>query len=162
MSIPQPRVKRKYIGHRNARTMIKEATFWGNNFIMSGSDCGHIFIWDRETTELVMTLEADHHVVNCLQPHPFDPILASSGIDYDIKLWAPLCESAYFDEAKAQEIMQRNAVMLEETKDTITVPASFMIRVLASLNHLRSSGGMNNWRRVAREVRSENPESGNR
>jgi len=40
---------------------------------MSGSDCGHIFIWDRFTSELVMILEADCHVVNCVQPHPFDP-----------------------------------------------------------------------------------------
>lgn len=40
---------------------------------MSGSDCGHIFIWDRYTAKLAMLLEADRHVVNCLQPHPIDP-----------------------------------------------------------------------------------------
>jgi len=40
---------------------------------MSGSDCGHIFIWDRETAQLVMLLEGDKHVVNCLQPHPCFP-----------------------------------------------------------------------------------------
>ena len=40
---------------------------------MSGSDCGHIFFWDRHTAELVMLLEGDKHVVNCIQPHPFDP-----------------------------------------------------------------------------------------
>ena len=28
--------------------------------------------------------------------------------------------------------------MLEETRDTITVPASFMLRMLASLNHFRT------------------------
>ncbi|CAG2064863.1 unnamed protein product, partial [Timema podura] len=33
--------------------------------------------------------------------------------------------------------MKRNEVMLEETKDTITVPASFMIRMLACLNQIR-------------------------
>lgn len=33
--------------------------------------------------------------------------------------------------------MKRNAVMLEETKDTITVPAVFMIRMLACLNQIR-------------------------
>ncbi|XP_064465079.1 DDB1- and CUL4-associated factor 6-like isoform X2 [Ornithodoros turicata] len=139
--VPQPRVKKRYMGHRNSRTMIKEATFWGNDFVMSGSDCGHIFIWDKETCDLVMIMEADHHVVNCLQPHPFDPILASSGIDYDIKLWAPLREEPFFDAEKAAEMIKRNEVMLEETKDTITVPATFMIRMLASLNHLRSAGG---------------------
>ena len=33
--------------------------------------------------------------------------------------------------------MARNALMLEETRDTITVPASFMIRMLASLSGRR-------------------------
>lgn len=40
---------------------------------MSGSDCGHIFIWNRHSGKLVMVMEGDQHVVNCLQPHPFDP-----------------------------------------------------------------------------------------
>lgn len=52
---------------------IKEANFWGNEFILSGSDCGRIFIWSRHSAELVMLLEGDRHVVNCVQPHPFDP-----------------------------------------------------------------------------------------
>lgn len=30
--------------------------------------------------------------------------------------------------------MQRNRLMLEETRDTVTVPASFMIRMLACLH----------------------------
>lgn len=34
--------------------------------------------------------------------------------------------------------MARNAVMLEETKDTITVPAAFMIRMLACIHSLRT------------------------
>ncbi|PSN36356.1 hypothetical protein C0J52_19730 [Blattella germanica] len=96
-SILQPAVKQKYIGHRNARTMIKEATFWGSDYVLSGSDCGHVFMWNRYTAELVMLLEADHHVVNCLQPHPVLPLLATSGIDYDVKLWAPLHDEPCFD-----------------------------------------------------------------
>ncbi|KAI1289357.1 DDB1- and CUL4-associated factor 6 [Halotydeus destructor] len=138
-SLGVPRIKQRFTGHRNARTMIKEATFWGNDYIMSGSDCGHIFIWDRYTAELVMLLQADNHVVNCLQPHPFDPILASSGIDYDIKLWTPCRSESEFDERKAAQLVRRNEMMLEETKDTITVPASFMIRMLTSLNQLRAN-----------------------
>lgn len=35
------------------------------------------------------------------------------------------------------QIIRRNEKMLEESRDTITVPASFMIRMLASLNHAR-------------------------
>ncbi|CAI5655722.1 unnamed protein product [Oreochromis niloticus] len=137
-NIRRPSVKMVYKGHRNSRTMIKESCFWGNNFVMSGSDCGHIFIWDRHTAEHLMLLEADNHVVNCLQPHPYDPILASSGIDYDIKIWSPLEESPSFNRVLAEEVITRNELMLEETRNTITVPASFMLRMLASLNHIRS------------------------
>uniref|UniRef100_A0A673LCR8 DDB1- and CUL4-associated factor 6-like n=1 Tax=Sinocyclocheilus rhinocerous TaxID=307959 RepID=A0A673LCR8_9TELE len=137
-NIRRPSVKMMYKGHRNSRTMIKESCFWGNNFVMSGSDCGHIFIWDRHTGEHLMLLEADNHVVNCLQPHPYDPILASSGIDYDIKLWSPLEQSPSFNRVLAEEVIARNELMLEETRNTITVPASFMLRMLASLNHIRT------------------------
>jgi nuclear receptor interaction protein len=35
-------------------------------------------------------------------------------------------------------VTRRNEVMLEETRDTITVPASFMLRMLASLNNIRT------------------------
>lgn len=100
----------KYTGHRNARTMIKEATFWGNDYVMSGSDCGHVFTWNRKTGELVMLLEADQHVVNCLQPHPTLPYLATSGIDYDIKLFAPVQrydddeDHCQFDKEKATDV----------------------------------------------------------
>lgn len=52
---------------------IKEARFWGDRFVLSGSDCGRIFIWNKDTTEIVMILQGDRHVVNCVQPHPFDP-----------------------------------------------------------------------------------------
>jgi len=137
VKVRKPSVKQKYTGHRNARTMIKEATFWGDEFVMSGSDCGHVFVWERDSARLVMLLEADNHVVNCLQPHPYLPILATSGIDYDVKIWAPINPEPTFDQDMAEELVKRNEVMLEETKDTITVPASFMIRMLACLNQIR-------------------------
>lgn len=90
--------------------MIKEATFWGNDHVMSGSDCGHIFIWDRKTADLKMLLQADQHVVNCLQPHPTLPILATSGIDHDIKLWAPIREEANFDVKMADDVSNLNFI----------------------------------------------------
>lgn len=89
--------------------MIKEATFWGDDYIMSGSDCGHIFAWDRKTGKLCMLMEADQHVVNCLQPHPTLPYLATSGIDYDVKLWMPVeRDENKFDEEKARDVSYVN------------------------------------------------------
>ncbi|KAL7891066.1 hypothetical protein AOLI_G00005420 [Acnodon oligacanthus] len=138
LGIKRPVAKMSFKGHRNSRTMIKEACFWGKNFVLSGSDCGHIFIWDRHTGEHVMLLEADNHVVNCLQPHPFEPLLASSGIDYDIKIWSPMEELPSFDRVLTEEVILRNELMLEENRNTVTVPASFMLRMLASLSHIRA------------------------
>ncbi|XP_017568403.1 DDB1- and CUL4-associated factor 6-like isoform X3 [Pygocentrus nattereri] len=138
LGIKRPVAKMSFKGHRNSRTMIKEACFWGKSFVLSGSDCGHIFIWDRYTGEHVMLLEADNHVVNCLQPHPFEPLLASSGIDYDIKIWSPMEELPSFDRVLTEEVILRNELMLEENRNTVTVPASFMLRMLASLSHIRA------------------------
>ena len=48
--------------------------------------------------------EADRHVVNCVQPHPYEPIIASSGIDYNVKLWAPISNDLTFDEEAAKTV----------------------------------------------------------
>lgn len=44
----------------------------------------------------------------------------------------------FFPQLYIRQLMERNAVMLEETKDTITVPAAFMIRMLACIHSLRN------------------------
>lgn len=31
--------------------------------------------------------------VNCLEPHPHLPVLATSGLDHDVKIWAPTAEN---------------------------------------------------------------------
>ncbi|KAH8409153.1 hypothetical protein KR009_009320 [Drosophila setifemur] len=130
-------VKMSFSGHRNSRTMVKGACFWGDDFIMSGSDCGHIFVWQRQTGKVVKTLLADNRVVNRVQPHPTLPYLLSSGIDYNVKLWAPIAAEPHFDEAECEGLMKSNEIMLVETRDTITVPAQIMIRILASLHQYR-------------------------
>lgn len=71
---------------------------------MSGSDCGHCFIWDRKTGDLVNLLQADKRVVNCVQPHKSMPILATSGIDYNFKIWSPLLEDPVFDYKHASDV----------------------------------------------------------
>lgn len=106
MNLCHDYMKMKFTGHRNARTIIKEATFWGEDYIMSGSDCGHVFTWERKTGKLVKLMEGDQHVVNCLQPHPTLPYLATSGIDYDVKIWAPIDRenNEPLDEEKARDV----------------------------------------------------------
>lgn len=58
-------------------------------YIVSGSDDGSFFIWEKETTNLVRILQGDESIVNCLQPHPNSCFLATSGIDPVVRLWSP-------------------------------------------------------------------------
>ena len=51
-------------------------------------------------------------MVNCVQPHPTAPFLASSGIDYNIKLWAPLAEEPNFDKDEAEKVDMRKAAVV--------------------------------------------------
>ncbi|CAF1290185.1 unnamed protein product [Adineta steineri] len=137
-NIPSLGLINSYEGHRNARTMIKEANFWSDSYVMSGSDCGHIFIWDKFNGEIIRIIPADEHVVNCVQPHPLNyPILASSGIDYDIKIFSPLAEIPVDDTERINRTVKRNHAMLEETSSTIRVPANFIFRMLTSIYRLR-------------------------
>ncbi|KAG4147458.1 hypothetical protein ERO13_D05G224100v2 [Gossypium hirsutum] len=84
-------MKRRYAGHCNVGTDIKQASFLGQRgeFVASGSDDGRWFIWEKQTGKLIKMLLGDGVVVNCVQSHPFDCFVATSGIDNTIKLWTP-------------------------------------------------------------------------
>lgn len=59
---------RVYRGHCNIKT-VKDVNFFGLNdeYVVSGSDSGHLFIWDRKTANLMNILEGDSEVVNVVQ-----------------------------------------------------------------------------------------------
>ncbi|XP_071040750.1 DDB1- and CUL4-associated factor 8 [Parasteatoda tepidariorum] len=85
----------RYRGHRNSQT-VKGVNYFGpkSEFVMSGSDCGYIFFWEKETEHIVKYMYGDEGgVVNCLEPNPIMPVLATSGLDDDIKIWVPSCET---------------------------------------------------------------------
>ncbi|KAI9891780.1 MAG: hypothetical protein M1814_002344 [Vezdaea aestivalis] len=91
---------RSYTGHANIRT-VKDVGFYGlhDEYVVSGSDDGNLFIWDRKTTELVNILQGDDEVVNVVQGHPHEPMLAVSGIDHTIKIFS----ADYRAQAEAQD-----------------------------------------------------------
>ncbi|KAG6541712.1 hypothetical protein Mapa_016977 [Marchantia paleacea] len=84
-------MRQRYVGHCNTGTDIKQASFLGEKgeFVASGSDDGRWFIWVKKTGRLVKMLVGDENVVNCVQCHPFDCAVATSGIDNTIKMWTP-------------------------------------------------------------------------
>ncbi|GIZ39897.1 hypothetical protein CKM354_000326000 [Cercospora kikuchii] len=88
--VPTSASTRSYRGHCNLRT-VKDVNYFGldDEYVVSGSDDGNLFIWDRKTTELVNILEGDGEVVNVVQGHPYETMLAVSGIDSTVKIFSP-------------------------------------------------------------------------
>jgi nuclear receptor interaction protein len=68
LSVPCAPHTRVYTGHCNVKT-VKDVNYFGlqDEYVVSGSDSGHVFIWDRKTAELVNILEGDGEVVNVIQ-----------------------------------------------------------------------------------------------
>lgn len=84
----------RYTGHRNDAT-VKQVSFFGDKseWVVSGSDCGHIFIWNTKTANVVKLLKGDAvGAVNCLSQHPVLPLLVTSGLSHTAKMWAPTGE----------------------------------------------------------------------
>uniref|UniRef100_A0A2H8TPX2 DDB1-and CUL4-associated factor 8 n=1 Tax=Melanaphis sacchari TaxID=742174 RepID=A0A2H8TPX2_9HEMI len=85
-------VLHNYSGHLNRMT-IKGVNFYGprSDYVISGSDSGYIYIWNKETEAIVQRKHADKSgSVNVLEAHPHIPTLATSGLDKTIKIWEPL------------------------------------------------------------------------
>jgi len=78
-----------YGGHLNRFTFLKRATFAGPNdeYICTGSDSGHAWIYEKATGAVVSLLKADHSTCNGVVPHPTLPFFATYGLDSTAKLW---------------------------------------------------------------------------
>lgn len=58
-------------------------------YVIAGSDLGKAVIYDLATGLPVTMLDADADVCNAVRPNPRLPVLATSGIEDVIRLWAP-------------------------------------------------------------------------
>eukprot|EP00249_Psilotum_nudum_P011927 c23470_g1_i1 orf=149-1600(+) len=122
MEVPQV-----YKGHRNART-VKGVSFLGPNseYVVSGSDCGRIFIWKKLGADLVTLLTGDKQVVNCLEPHPHATILATSGIENTVKIWIPNAQQPIPLPSDAQKVMEQNQLRREDHSHISLTPDIIM------------------------------------
>jgi len=92
---PAATFRRCYEGHRHLETIKDVALLGGQSeYVISGSDEGHIFIWDFDTGEIVNVLVAGDTCIRGLAAHPWDPVLASSSDEGIIKIWSPEAEEA--------------------------------------------------------------------
>ena len=109
---------RVYKGSLNERT-VKDCGFSGLNdeYVVSGSDCGRVFIWDRKTTKLVNILEGDGDVVNVVESHPHEPMLAVSGIENTVKIFSP--------DARLQADARRGINILNAEQGSASISSPF-------------------------------------
>ncbi|RUS86044.1 hypothetical protein EGW08_006198 [Elysia chlorotica] len=102
----------KYEGHRNSAT-VKGVNFYGpkSEFIVSGSDCGHVYFWDKQTEAIINFQTGDDTgVINALEPHPTLPVLATSGLDHDVKLWMPMVAEPNVNWTMLKKVMRKNQI----------------------------------------------------
>jgi len=73
----------------NRFTFLKNAKYAGPNdeYICTGSDSGHAWIYEKATGAVVSFLNADHSTCNGVVPHPSLPLFITYGIDSTAKLW---------------------------------------------------------------------------
>lgn len=80
--------------------------------MIAGSDDGSIFLWEKQTQNLLRVLKGDEMIVNCLQPHPSCALLATSGVDHPIRLWSPrpegTCDERSVPDEEFMEVVQSN------------------------------------------------------
>ena len=91
-------------------------SFFGpsDEYVASGSDCGHCFIWDKECGDLLQVLEADKDIVNCIEPHPHEAMtLATSGLENDCKIWQPTATQTTVPEDMC-DLVARNVKTLRD------------------------------------------------
>lgn len=119
-----------YSGHRNSQT-VKGVNFLGpsDEYVVSGSDCGHVYIWKKKGAELVRMMVGDKHIVNCVEPHPHLPFLATSGFDKSVKLWAPIGKRVAPLPENVEEITSANK-RGREARARITLSPDVIMHVL--------------------------------
>ncbi|KAJ6597194.1 WD40 repeat-like protein [Mycena vulgaris] len=84
------RMVRKYAGHRQSKDIIRSC-FGGfdNNFVVSGSEDGNVYVWHRDTGALLEVLEGHGEgSVNCVAWNPCNErMFASCSDDHTIRIW---------------------------------------------------------------------------
>lgn len=124
----------RYTGHRNTRTILKEAAFWDDKYVLSGSDCGRVFIWNKTTCEVLAALKVDSHTSMSVKPHPFDPVLACSGLDKNVQLLEPNFECDGMTREELTGHVTHNYRVLEEEGMVVPIPNSVVMRALSAVD----------------------------
>ncbi|KAI8099087.1 WD repeat domain-containing protein 83-like protein [Halteromyces radiatus] len=74
-------------GHRQQKYKIESALTYDDAHVISGSEDGHIYIWNVLEGNLMRTLDSHSGTISTLDCHPSKGVLISGGDDGMIRLW---------------------------------------------------------------------------
>ena len=62
---------KKYTGHRNSAT-VKGVNFFGphSEYVVSGSDCGNVFLWDKDSTQVLQVQKGSCFILSINRVSP--------------------------------------------------------------------------------------------
>ncbi|BGP26286.1 WD repeat protein [Rhodotorula toruloides] len=135
--VPMVAPRQSYTGHANTQaSTVKDVNFLNRHTVISGSDDGNFFTWDRETGEVLGIWKGDDSVVNVMTPSPTLPIVAISGIEETVKLFGPTADLAAAVKANLakdyERIKARNARGETGTSFPRIAPRDFLAMLFAN------------------------------
>ena len=115
---------------------MKECNFFGpkSEYVISGSDCRHVFIWRKSDGKIVNILKGDSRITNVVQGNPTNCSLVTSGLDNTVKLFTPTATASYKEnemekrQQRWQDIMDENERDSERSRHPI--PMSLLVYLL--------------------------------
>ena len=125
--------------------------------MVSGSDCGHVFVWDSDTGELANFFRAETRgAVNCVQGHPLGhPVLITSGMSPQLSVWTATATVNTTCEG-AEELMEENKRNRLRGRSRIQITPQILLEFLT--HHMHNNGLGPGNRPVA--VRADRPGGG--
>eukprot|EP00029_Vermamoeba_vermiformis_P006024 TRINITY_DN2253_c0_g1_i1.p1 TRINITY_DN2253_c0_g1~~TRINITY_DN2253_c0_g1_i1.p1 ORF type:complete len:649 (+),score=104.79 TRINITY_DN2253_c0_g1_i1:386-2332(+) len=111
----ETRYAMKFIGHKNMVTM-KNAEFLGphQEFIISGSDDGKIFIWSAATGKIVNVLDSGDNEMTRVCPRPHDLMIASTELfNKKVRLWRAVGDNTNVNMNEIEQLAKKNMEQVE-------------------------------------------------
>ncbi|KAK2861326.1 hypothetical protein FQN49_004319 [Arthroderma sp. PD_2] len=105
-------VVRRFLGQKQGNFLIR-STFGGaaENFVVSGSEDAKIYIWHKENSQLVESLEG--HVSGCVNAVAWNPtepgMFASAGDDRKVRIWMKQPSLGTVSGSKSRRSIRSNA-----------------------------------------------------
>ena len=115
-NLEKTKIEDKYFGH-SQNTMIIKCAFAGNSdeYIISGSEDGCVYLWERNTPgKFKYCFKGHWGVVNSVELI-YDDVIFSASDDKSLKIWTPKCD-LYFMDDKKEIVYKKNEVNVFKEK----------------------------------------------